>query len=184
MDFCRQRPFHAFLILAFLIISITIIFGAIEEYSGAFIILFFIILPILIGFGVYFYFKQKLDRKYTFIGNRRKLEVIKDSEEILSGAEYEMKTQGVDIILCYNCRDIFIEEEKKCDKCGSPKPRCRICNLDLTPETDPSDTIIMTPCCSIYVHIEHMLEWLEIKEICPNCKQKLTKEQLIQSHIK
>ncbi|MCG3225810.1 MAG: hypothetical protein H7645_02745 [Candidatus Heimdallarchaeota archaeon] len=42
--------------------------------------------------------------------------------------------------------------------------------MDLSIETDPSDTVVITPCCSVYVHIEHILEWLEIKEICPNYK--------------
>lgn len=90
--------------------------------------------------------------------------------------------QSINTINCYNCKDVFIEKENVCDKCGAPKPNCIVCGLDLTPETDPSDEVIITPCCSVYVHTEHILEWLEIKEICPNCKQKITKEELIHAH--
>ncbi|NPD87387.1 MAG: hypothetical protein HGN29_01605 [Asgard group archaeon] len=90
-----------------------------------------------------------------------------------------LRKQSIDTIICYSCRDVFIEKENVCDKCGAPKPNCIVCGLDLSPETDPSEKVIILPCCSVYVHTEHILEWLEIKELCPNCKQKITKEDLL-----
>ena len=43
----------------------------------------------------------------------------------------------------------------------------------INPSIDPNIgllIVVITPCCSVYVHIDHMLEWLKVQEICPNCK--------------
>ena len=83
------------------------------------------------------------------------------------------KTIGVHRIFCYNCKDVFVENEERCDKCGAPRPQCVICSQNLSPEKDSMEEVIVTPCCSVYVHKKHFQDWLKVSNFCPNCKNNL-----------
>jgi hypothetical protein len=170
-------------ILSILLVVLTILGIAlisIFELVNTYTIVLMTIIPLVVLFTVFFMITSESVSERELRRFRRKiLERAYIAKDPLL-TRRQLSDQSVDIICCYNCKDIFVEKEKACDKCGAPKPNCIICGLDLTPETDPSDEVIITPCCSVYVHIEHMLEWLEIKEICPNCKKMITKENLIQ----
>ena len=161
----RKKPSKRTLIiiLVLYIASISLIAWTMIDFlnsiGGIFVFVLFIVVAILAAFFLLIYLtdwspSSFRSRKWLFL-------------------------ERVDSIICYNCKDIFIEKENVCDKCGAPKPNCIVCGLNLSPETDPTDTIVITPCCSVYVHKDHILEWLKVKEICPNCKQKLVREDLI-----
>ena len=74
-------------------------------------------------------------------------------------------------ILCYNCGDIFEPLEERCDKCGAPRPRCVVCLLDLKPEEH--NNVVKLPCCGVYAHREHIMEWLQTHHTCPVCHKPL-----------
>ncbi|MCG3221609.1 MAG: hypothetical protein H7641_09545 [Candidatus Heimdallarchaeota archaeon] len=79
--------------------------------------------------------------------------------------------QEVELLSCYNCQDPFDPTEEICDKCGVPRPRCIICNLDLKPSE--KEEVVNTPCCGVYTHKNHIISWLKQKSSCPNCHAEL-----------
>ena len=92
-----------------------------------------------------------------------------------SGTEIEQLT-------CYECGDVFEANEEKCNNCGSPRPRCVVCLLDIRPSEKKKAMVL--PCCGVFAHRDHLISWLETNPKCPNCKKdlflllrKLKKEQ-------
>ena len=77
----------------------------------------------------------------------------------------------VEQLTCYECGDIFETDENKCNKCGAPRPRCIVCLLDL--KFSEKDKVIRTPCCDVFAHRHHLINWLETNPTCPNCKKDL-----------
>ena len=139
-------------------------------------ILFILFYPVCAILVLFYLISSMTGWRPTLYGLRKDPDAKDSSFEDSLEKSSILRKQSVDSIICYNCKDVFIEKENVCDKCGAPKPRCIVCGLDLSPETDPSDTVVITPCCSVYVHIEHMLEWLKVQEICPNCKLEIIEE--------
>jgi hypothetical protein len=45
---------------------------------------------------------------------------------------------------------------------------------------DPTDTVVINPCCSVYVYLKNILEWLEVKEEYPNCKMEIAREDFFE----
>jgi hypothetical protein len=162
------------MIPAFLVILIL-------EIYNPFTFFILIIIPFLEAIGFYFLI-QSQDDDAALRAIRRKIIAQDDTLKAKLAQEKKLKERGVDTIFCYSCGDEFVERENVCDKCGAPKPRCIVCGLDLSPETDPSDTVVITPCCSVYVHIEHMLAWLEVKEECPNCRMEIIREDFFKGY--
>ncbi|MHA1465270.1 MAG: RING finger protein [Candidatus Heimdallarchaeaceae archaeon] len=78
----------------------------------------------------------------------------------------------IEKLVCYNCQDPFDPLEEICDKCGSPRPRCIVCLLDLYP-SDAEKDIVTTPCCGVYAHKDHIMQWLKQNPRCPNCHEDL-----------
>ena len=145
--------------------------------------LFLLLYPVCV-LGILLYLISSMTGwRPTLYGLKKKPDVKDSSSEDSLEKSLILEEQSVDSIICYNCKDTFIEKENVCNKCGAPKPRCIVCGLDLSPETDPEDTIVITPCCSVYVHIEHMLEWLKVQEICPNCKLEIIEEDFFKGYI-
>ncbi|MHA1953583.1 MAG: hypothetical protein ACW96U_06530 [Candidatus Heimdallarchaeaceae archaeon] len=118
----------------------------------------------------------------NFFPFKKKEDLDFDSQREILSAESIIEEQKIDDLICYNCKDVFVENEILCDKCGSPRPNCIICGLVLSPETDSEETVVITPCCSVYVHLEHILEWLEVKEECPNCKMEIIREDFFEGY--
>ena len=79
----------------------------------------------------------------------------------------------IDEVRCYTCDSVFETDTEKCKKCGSLRPRCIVCMLELFPSE--KSRIITTPCCGVLAHEEHIVMWLKRKKICPNCKKSLTR---------
>lgn len=79
----------------------------------------------------------------------------------------------IEKLICYNCKDPFDPLEEECDKCGSPRPRCIVCLLDLYP-SDLERDVITTPCCGVYAHKDHIITWLKQDSRCPNCLKNLS----------
>ncbi len=77
----------------------------------------------------------------------------------------------IETIYCYNCNDKIDPSEEICDKCGSPKPICLVCHLDLKPSE--KEDVVKLPCCGVYAHQKHIISWLKIKKECPNCQTNL-----------
>lgn len=76
-------------------------------------------------------------------------------------------------VTCYSCDTIFQRDVEKCQKCGTLRPKCIVCSLDLFPSE--KEKIIKTPCCGVLAHKEHIIMWLKKKETCPNCKKALSR---------
>ncbi len=76
-------------------------------------------------------------------------------------------------LICYNCKDPFDPLEEECDKCGSSRPRCIVCLLDLYP-SDLKRDVVTTPCCGVYAHKDHIVTWLKQNPQCPNCHKNLS----------
>jgi hypothetical protein len=72
---------------------------------------------------------------------------------------------------CFNCDDPFDLSESTCTKCGSPKPSCVVCLLDLN--TSEKEAVIKVPCCGVYAHEDHLKMWLKTNVKCPNCHENL-----------
>lgn len=77
----------------------------------------------------------------------------------------------VEKLRCYSCGDEFDPLEETCDKCGSFRPRCIVCYLDLSPSE--KDNVVVLPCCGVYAHKHHIIDWLKQKPICPNCTEDI-----------
>ena len=82
------------------------------------------------------------------------------------------KQEKVEKLTCYNCEDPFDPLEEVCDKCGSARPRCIVCFLDLKPSE--KQDVVKLPCCEIYAHTNHIISWLQQNPNCPNCHENLS----------
>jgi hypothetical protein len=79
----------------------------------------------------------------------------------------------IEKLVCYNCQDPFDPLEEVCDKCGSSRPRCIVCLLDLYP-SDIERDVVTTPCCGVYAHKDHIITWLKQDPRCPNCHKNIS----------
>ncbi len=82
------------------------------------------------------------------------------------------KEDKVEALACYSCEDPFDPLEEECDKCGSARPRCIVCFLDLKPSE--KQDVVKLPCCEIYAHTNHIVSWLQQNPNCPNCHENLS----------
>ena len=83
-----------------------------------------------------------------------------------------LETYKTEKLVCYNCQDPFDPLEEVCDKCGSPRPRCIVCLLDLRP-SQIDEEIVTLPYCGVYAHKAHIIVWLKQNPHCPNCHRDL-----------
>lgn len=82
-------------------------------------------------------------------------------------------------LTCSSCGELISSKIQNCSSCNSKIPVCVICLSVL----NPGNEIVKTSCCQQYAHKEHIINWLNIKNTCPNCKQELNKEDLILVHF-
>ncbi len=84
-----------------------------------------------------------------------------------------LDSHEIEKLVCFNCKDPFDPMESVCNKCGSSRPRCIVCLLDLHP-SDTEQEIVITPCCGVYAHKSHIIAWLKQNPHCPNCHANLS----------
>ncbi|MHA1276512.1 MAG: hypothetical protein ACTSQI_03045 [Candidatus Helarchaeota archaeon] len=60
------------------------------------------------------------------------------------------------------------------------KEKCSVCNLPIKSGAKTGGC----PYCGHRAHLDHILEWIKIKGICPHCKRKLRAEKLIKNEGK
>ena len=108
------------------------------------------------------YFESAVIGVLNFVGN---------VHAILMGTK-AAKQEKVEALTCYNCEDPFDPLEEECDKCGSARPRCIVCFLDLKPSE--KQDVVKLPCCEIYAHTNHIVSWLQQNPNCPNCHENLS----------
>ncbi|NHJ05650.1 MAG: RING-H2 finger protein [Candidatus Heimdallarchaeota archaeon] len=82
-------------------------------------------------------------------------------------------------LTCNSCGELISSKNQNCSACNSKIPVCVICLSPL----NISDEIVKTSCCQQYAHKEHIINWLNIKNTCPNCILELNKEDLILVHF-
>ena len=76
---------------------------------------------------------------------------------------------------CLSCGEIIGEFDGMCKDCGTLRPSCVVCGGFLS----FADTIVQLPCCRNFGHQKHIEEHLKKKKSCPNCEEKITKEDLL-----
>jgi len=76
-------------------------------------------------------------------------------------------------------KELYLVEEKLIEfklKTGLLESfRCMVCGLEIRSGED----VVFCPHCKSPAHREHLLEWLHIKGICPNCRRFIRKEDLL-----
>jgi hypothetical protein len=55
------------------------------------------------------------------------------------------------------------------------RERCIVCNLPIAQE----EKLARCPDCGHSAHLEHLLEWIKIKGVCPYCKRTISAEKII-----
>ncbi|MHA2254888.1 MAG: hypothetical protein ACXAAM_02330, partial [Candidatus Heimdallarchaeaceae archaeon] len=105
------------------------------------------------------------------IGVGPSLELAKEIYEELTLLDFGVVE--ISEIKCYTCGSVFKTDIEKCKKCGTLRPRCIVCILDLFPSE--KSRIIKTPCCGVLAHKKHIVMWLRRKKTCPNCKKSLSR---------
>ncbi|MFQ6124769.1 MAG: RING finger domain-containing protein [Candidatus Heimdallarchaeota archaeon] len=70
---------------------------------------------------------------------------------------------------CFTCGASF-SGGNFCPNCGKEHRTCPICRKPIL----YGENVVECPMCGILAHTPHLLEWLRVKGICPNCKSKLT----------
>jgi len=160
---------------AIILITISIIFtslvwiGDIISWSwvgnGFLIDIILLIVAIMLTI-ITFYLSQKLRKNKLIIDTNIDVDLPNKKEK---------KT----VFSCFNCGEILPDKEGLCPSCGSPKPVCAVCFSELTKKDD----VVKLPCCSLYAHKLHILNYLEIKGLCPKCQQELSKEDLETVHF-
>ena len=109
---------------------------------------------------------------YYNVAVLRMLDFVIYSHTILTTLFSGIDEYEVESLECYNCGDPFDVSEEICDKCGSPRPRCIICHLDL--KRSEQEEVVTLPCCQIYSHKNHIIAWLKQNPHCPNCHKNLS----------
>lgn len=75
-------------------------------------------------------------------------------------------------ITCPNCGTKNSSIKQYCKKCKNQLPYCIICLSSIGVGTE----VIICPHCQSFAHVEHFLQWLEKTDICPYCREKISKK--------
>ncbi|MDH5401255.1 MAG: zinc ribbon domain-containing protein [Candidatus Heimdallarchaeota archaeon] len=71
-------------------------------------------------------------------------------------------------LICPKCKQIFPEQNRFCIKCGFEISKCMVCKGKII----ALETIIQCNNCDAPAHEDHILKWIMIKNICPNCREQ------------
>ncbi len=105
----------------------------------------------------------------------------KDFEKIKN--DYLMQLMGAEQVLtkrrgsfkritCPNCGAMNSSIVQYCKKCKNQLPYCIVCLSSIGVGTE----VIVCPHCESFAHAEHFSQWLEKTDICPYCKEKISKK--------
>lgn len=70
---------------------------------------------------------------------------------------------------CFYCEKSFNLDETQCPFCGFDVLRCSACNLPIQCQ----ELFGLCPYCEAFFHFDHLLDYLETKDYCPNCNHRL-----------
>ncbi|MCE7749821.1 MAG: E3 ubiquitin protein ligase [Candidatus Heimdallarchaeota archaeon] len=143
-------------------------------------------------------FKQKLETVYENVehlminqkyvtGNISNIKDLKAFLGLVKELSLELSRLDIGIIEveeleCLNCGEKISLNDAECSSCGTSRPRCKVCRLELYPSE--KEDIVQTPCCGVYAHKLHMIMWLDNHRKCPNCQKLQTRwlDQLKESY--
>ena len=143
-------------------------------------------------------FKQKLETVYESVehlminqkyvtGNISNIKDLKAFLGLVKELSLELSRLDIGIIEveeleCLNCGEKISLDDAECSSCGTSRPRCKVCRLELYPSE--KEDIVQTPCCGVYAHKLHMIMWLDNHRKCPNCQKLQTRwlDQLKESY--
>ncbi|MHA1219079.1 MAG: hypothetical protein ACTSO5_10465 [Candidatus Heimdallarchaeaceae archaeon] len=143
-------------------------------------------------------FKQKLETVYESVehlminqkyvtGNISNIKDLKAFLGLVKELSLELSRLDIGIIEveeleCLNCGEKISLNDAECSSCGTSRPRCKVCRLELYPSE--KEDIVQTPCCGVYAHKLHMIMWLDNHRKCPNCQKLQTRwlDQLKESY--
>ena len=78
-------------------------------------------------------------------------------------------------VKCLYCNSEIPKDANFCIFCGRARTRCSVCNTNIV----PGDSIVGCPHCGAQGHRDHFLEWIKIRGTCPNCKEKLSRLDVV-----
>lgn len=78
------------------------------------------------------------------------------------------RTTNIPVKRCFICGTPFISGNF-CPNCGMEHLICPICRKPIL----YGENVLECTFCGIVAHAPHLLEWLRIKGVCPNCREKL-----------
>jgi hypothetical protein len=118
-----------------------------------------------------------IDKKYV-TGNISDISSVSNFLDLVKVISSELLRIDIGILeieelKCLNCGHKLETEDKECDSCGTKRPYCMICRLDLYASEE--EDIVQTPCCGVYAHKLHMIMWLDNHQKCPNCQEVQTR---------
>lgn len=143
-------------------------------------------------------FKQKLETVYESVehlminqkyvtGNISNIKDLKAFLGLVRELSLELSRLDIGIIEveeleCLNCGEKISLDDAECSSCGTSRPRCKVCRLEIYPSE--KEDIVQTPCCGVYAHKLHMIMWLDNHRKCPNCQKLQTRwlDQLKESY--
>nr|MDO8082925.1 right-handed parallel beta-helix repeat-containing protein [Candidatus Freyarchaeota archaeon] len=76
---------------------------------------------------------------------------------------------------CVYCSRELSENANFCPLCGKAIAICSVCNRDIL----FGEVFVECPYCHVPSHIDHLSEWIKVKGYCPNCKERLTRMDVI-----
>ncbi|MFB0559831.1 MAG: right-handed parallel beta-helix repeat-containing protein [Candidatus Lokiarchaeia archaeon] len=76
---------------------------------------------------------------------------------------------------CVYCGCELSENAKFCPLCGKAIAICSVCNRDIL----SGEVFVECPYCHVPSHRDHLLEWIKVKGYCPNCKERLSRLDIV-----
>jgi hypothetical protein len=155
--------------------SVSIATGILSVIGGCFLLPY--ILGVLggilaqIGFGLLFIAFVL----WAVVFYSSKQITIPKEEEVIPQINIKIKHTPMPLkINCLYCGSEIPKNAKVCPSCGAERVRCAVCNLDIV----SGELFSKCPYCNVLSHREHLLEWIKIRGMCPNCKKKLSEIEI------
>lgn len=88
-------------------------------------------------------------------------------------------SQVVQLTMCSECEATIHADETVCPHCGTPLPICSVCHHSI----EFGESILICPHCNSQAHRAHILEYLKVKGVCPNCQADLDEYELLEPDV-